>query len=187
MAHKGLFQRMFRAAQLKAGFYEEVEADTSATPQALLAVMLVSLATGLGMGFDQLTGGEGGTFLYNLMFGLASSIVGWLLWALFAYMIGVSILRGPETSSNWGELLRTMGFANSPGAFRIFSFLPGGALISFIASAWSLVAAIIAVRQALDFSTWRAILTALVGWLAYMFILFMLLDLAGGATGPVSA
>jgi hypothetical protein len=74
-----------------------------------------------------------------------------------------------------------MGFANSPGVFRIFAFLPGvGGIIAFAASIWTLIAAIIAVRQALDFSTWRAILTALIGWLAYMFLVFALFGLIGG-------
>jgi hypothetical protein len=176
-----LFNRMVRAAQLQPAFYEEVEADTTATAQALLSVVIVSVATGIGAGFDQLTAGGGGDFVYGLMFGLAAAVIGWLLWALFAYIFGVSILKGPQTSSTWGELLRTMGFANSPGVFRIFAFLPGvGGIIAFAASIWTLIAAIIAVRQALDFSTWRAILTALIGWLAYMFLVFALFGLIGG-------
>ncbi len=177
-----ILSRMVRAAQLQPDFYEEVEADTSATGQALLAVVIVSLASGIGAGFDQLVAGGGGNFLYGLMFGLATAIVGWLLWALFAYIFGVSILRGPQTSSTWGELLRTMGFANSPGVFRIFSFLPFvGGIIAFAASVWALIATVIAIRQALDFSTWRAVITALIGWLAYIFVVFGLLILLGGA------
>ena len=178
-----LFNRMVRAAQLQPAFYEEVEADTSATGQALLAVVLVSVATGIGAGMDELTAGGTGNFIYGLMFGLVSSIVGWLLWALFAYIFGVSILKGPQTSSTWGELLRTMGFANSPGLLRIFAFLPGvGGIIVIAASVWTLIAAIIAVRQALDFSTWRAVITALVGWLAYMLLLALMLAFVGGST-----
>jgi hypothetical protein len=181
----GLLNRMFRASQLRPAFYEEVEADTGATAQAMLAVVLVSVATGFGAGFDQLAAGEGGNFIFALMYGLATSIVGWLLWALFAYVFGVSILKGPQTSSTWGELLRTMGYANSPGVLRIFAFLPGGGIIWVIASAWSLIAAVVAVRQALDFSTWRALVTALIGWLAYMALVLIVLGAAGGGV-PLS-
>lgn len=181
----GLFNRMFRAAQLQPAFYEEVEADAGATGQALVAVVLASVATGVASGLEQMSFRSEG-FLYGLMYGIAASIVGWLLWALFAYIFGVSILRGPHTSSTWGELLRTMGFANSPGVLRVFAFLPGvGGIIAFGVSVWTLFAAIIAVRQALDFSTWRAIVTALIGWLAYMFLLFVLLGLAGGGGAPL--
>jgi hypothetical protein len=118
------------------------------------------------------------------MFGLASALAGWLLWALFSYVFGVSILKGPHTSSTWGELLRTMGFAQSPSTLRVFGFLPGvGGIIMLVASLWSLLATIIAVRQALDFSTWRAVLTAAVGWVAYMIVMLLVQGfLSSGAT-----
>ena len=41
-----MLQRMIGAAMLRTGTYEEVEADTSATKQAMLVVVLVSLASG---------------------------------------------------------------------------------------------------------------------------------------------
>jgi hypothetical protein len=169
--------------QLQAPFYEEIEADTAATPQALLVVVLVALATGIGTGLDALLAGGAGRFLYGLLYGVGAAIVGWLLWALFAYVFGVSILKGPQTSSTWGELLRTMGYANSPGVLRILAFLPGiGVVITVVASIWSLVATIIAIRQALDFSTWRAAITALIGWIAYMVVLLIVTGFASGST-----
>jgi hypothetical protein len=94
------------------------------------------------------------------------------------------VFKGPETSATWGELLRTIGFSNSPGIFRFFSFVPFvGGLISFAASVWALIAGVIAVRQALDFTTGRAIATCVVGWLIYMLIIFLttILFLGAGA------
>ncbi len=41
-----MLQRMIGAAMLRTGTYEEVEADTSATKQAMLVVVLVSRASG---------------------------------------------------------------------------------------------------------------------------------------------
>jgi hypothetical protein len=38
---------------------------------------------------------------------------------------------------------------------------------------WILIASIIAVRQALDFSTARAIITSLLGWIVYAVIYFI--------------
>ena len=177
-----LLNRILRASQLAPGLYEEVEADTSATGQAVLAVVLVSVATGVGSGIDALASGGAAEFAWGLMFGLGTSIVGWLLWAFFVYVLGVSILKGPNTASTWGELLRTMGFANSPGLLRVFAFMPvAGGIISLVASVWALIAAVVAIRQALDFSTGRAIVTALTGWLAYMFLIFGLVALLGSA------
>ena len=178
-----LFNRMVRAARLQPAFYEEVEADKDAIAQALLVVVLVSAAAGVGTGMEALIAGGAGRFIYGLMYGVAAAITGWLFWALFAYIIGVSILKGPQTSSTWGELLRTMGFASTPGLLRIFAFVPVvGGIIALVGSVWRLVATIIAVRQALDFSTWRAIPTALIGWLLYMVLLSLMRMLASGTT-----
>ncbi|MBN1189060.1 MAG: YIP1 family protein [Dehalococcoidales bacterium] len=181
MATNSIFSRMLRAAKLDINLYEEVEADTSANRQAFLAVVLVSLATGIGSGFAGL-GIKGGIwFLWGLLVGLAASIIGWLAWSFTAYIIGTKIFKGPETSATWGELLRTIGFSNSPGILRIFSFIPFiGGIISFAASIWALIAGVIAVRQALDFSTGRAIATCIVGWIIYILIVFLFTGLLLG-------
>jgi hypothetical protein len=44
----GLMERMLGAAKLDAATYEEVENDATATPQAMLVVVLASVAGGLG-------------------------------------------------------------------------------------------------------------------------------------------
>ncbi len=176
-----MFNRMFRAAQLKSALYEEVEADSSATGQALLVVVLVSVAAGIGAGIGVLTAGEGGSLALGLLYGVFAAIIGWLVWALFAYVFGVSILKGPQTSSTWGELLRTMGFATTPGLLRLFAFIPvAGDIIVLVAYVWTLVAMVIAVRQALDFSTWRAIITAVIGWIAYVILSVLVSGIVGG-------
>jgi hypothetical protein len=175
---------MTRAAKLDVNLYEEVEADTMANGQALLAVVLVSVASGIGSGIAGLATNGGLWFVWGLLIGLFGSIVGWLAWSFFAYIIGTKVFKGPETSATWGELLRTIGFSNSPGIFRFFSFVPFvGGLISFAASVWALIAGVIAVRQALDFTTGRAIATCVVGWLIYMLIIFLttILFLGAGA------
>jgi hypothetical protein len=80
-------------------------------------------------------------------------------------------------------LLRTLGFANTPALLRVFGFIPIlGGLIAFVGSVWSLIAGVIAVRQALDFSTWRAIGTCIVGWILYMLLVILVGVLVGGAT-----
>lgn len=181
MASKSIVNRMIRAAKLDINLYEEVEADTTANGQAFLAVVLVSLATGIGAGIAGLDilGGIG--FLWGLLGGLFASIIGWLAWSFFAYVIGTRLFKGPETSATWGELLRTIGFSNSPGMLRILSFIPVlGGIISFGASIWALIAGVIAVRQALDFSTGRAIATCIVGWIIYMIIVFLVTGLIFG-------
>jgi hypothetical protein len=64
-------------------------------------------------------------------------------------------------------LLRTTGFATAPGLLRIVGVLPGMTIPSFaVAAIWMLLAMVIAVRQALDYtSTGRAIAVCGLGWL----------------------
>jgi len=168
---RSLVDRMIRAAKLDVALYEEVEADTTANGQAFLAVLIVSLAAGLGLGIAGVVAEGGLWFLWGFLIGLISSIVGWVAWSVLAYWLGTTIFRGPETSATYGELLRTIGFANSPGVLSFFFFIPFlGWLIASAVSVWVIVAGVIAVRQALDFSTGRAIGTCVVGWIIYNLI-----------------
>jgi hypothetical protein len=77
--------------------------------------------------------------------------------------------------ASFGELLRTIGFADSPGVLLFFSFIPIlGGLLSFGVWIWGLVAMVVAVRQALDFSTGKAILTCIVGWITALVFLVII-------------
>ena len=178
---RGIVSRMGRAIKLQSALYEEVEADKSATTQAGLAVVIVSAATAVGAGLGALLAVGPLQSLWGLLIGAGTALVGWLLWALFVYLVGAKLLKGKQTRSDWGEVARTMGFANSPGVFRIFAFIPViGGIIAFVASIWALIAAIIGIRAALDFSTTRAVITALLGWLAYSALVFVLTAVFGG-------
>ncbi len=87
-----------------------------------------------------------------------------------------------------GQLLRTIGFASSPGLLRILGIVPGMTGIVFIVCAlWMLVAMVIAVRQALDYhGTGRAIAVCLIGWLVQGVILGLVLKLLGIGVGVQS-
>jgi hypothetical protein len=104
--------------------------------------------------------------------GVVAALVGWGLWAGITYFIGTRLLGTPATSSTWGELLRTTGFAAAPGIFRILGFMPiVGIPVYFLVSVWMLVTFVVAVRQALDYtSTWRAVAVCMTGWLVSVFL-----------------
>ncbi|MBA3443176.1 MAG: YIP1 family protein [Pyrinomonadaceae bacterium] len=148
-------ERMLGAAKLDTNIYEEVEADHTATGQAAGVIALVAIAQAIG------ASGHG---TYGIIAGLAGAIFGWLLWAGITYLIGDKLLGGTAT---WGELLRTIGFAQAPGVLYVLGIIPlFGGLVRVALGIWILIAGIIAIRQALDFSTGKAILTAVLGWLA---------------------
>ncbi len=168
-----LIQRMMRAAMLESALYDEVEADSEATSQALLVVVLASIASGIGIGLGGLILGRGPFgFVGGLIGGLVIALIGWIVWALITYWIGVNLFKGTTTV---GEMLRCIGFANSPGVLRIFAFIPIlGGLLSFAVAIWTLVAGVIAVRQALDFDTGKAIATVIIGWVVMVVVMLLL-------------
>ncbi|HEX6211633.1 MAG TPA: YIP1 family protein [Methylomirabilota bacterium] len=156
-------ERMIGAAKLDPRVYEEVEADRSATPQALGVVVLASVAGGIGVGAG----------LRGLVVGTLGGLVGWAVWAWLIYFIGTRWLPEPDTRADFGELLRTLGFATSPGILRVVGPVPVlGPIVFIVTLVWMLVAVIIAVRQALDYrSTVRAVGVCLIGWLVQVVIL----------------
>jgi len=166
-----MIKRMLGAARLDAAIYEEVESDPSATKQALTVVILVALATGIG------TFGTGGPA--GLVVGIVAGIGLWALWAWITYFVGTTILKTGDTEANWGQLARTLGFAQSPGLLKVVGFIPVlGPWVFTIASIWQLVAMVIAIRQALDFtSTWRAVGVAMVGFIPYVLLISIIYSL----------
>jgi len=175
---EGLVSRMIRAAMLDESLYEEVEIDPAATMQALIVVVIASVCSGVGSGLDALIFGEFSLqlklsgFGINLVVGSLLALLGWGIWSFITYFIGTSIFGGEAT---YEELLRCIGFSDTPGMLSILSFIPVlGGLIALVAWVWSLIAMVVAVRQALDFSTGKAILTCIVGWIAIIIILVVI-------------
>ena len=172
--------RMIRAAKLDVNLYEEVEADKDAMGQAMAVVVLSSVAAGIGT--------IGATGIKGLVLGTIVALVGWFIWAFLTYYIGTRLLAEPQTKSDYGELLRTIGFSSSPGVLRVLGIIPMlGNILNFICGIWMLVAMVIAVRQALDYkSTWRAVAVCLVGWIVQIVVFAVFYWLVGGF-GPSQA
>ena len=172
-ARASMVQRMVRAAKLEPALYEEVEHDRSANRQALFVVLLAALAAGIG----GITAGG----VFGLIFGVITALGGWLVWSFLTLFIGTRLFPTPETEADFGQMTRTIGFAASPGVIRILGVIPFLAwIVYFVAAIWMLVAMVVAVRQALDYtSTWRAVGVVAVGWIvqAVLLVLFAVLVL----------
>jgi hypothetical protein len=160
--------RMIGAARVDAAIYQEVEHDTTATGQAAGVVAIVAVCSAIG---------GVGAGAAGMIGGVVSALLGWLVWSGITYLIGDKLLGGTAT---WGELLRAVGFAQAPGVLYILAAIPLlGWLVRPIVGIWILVCGIVAIREALDFSTGKAILTAILGWLAMMILTFAVLGGAG--------
>jgi hypothetical protein len=159
-------ERMVGAARFNTSAYEDVEADRGATGQALAVVLLSSVAAGIGAGAG----------VRGLVVGTIASLVGWLVWAVLIYVIGARWLPEPGTQTDTGELMRTIGFATSPGLLRVLGIVPFLTSIVFTVTAlWMLATMVVAARQALDYkSTLRAVGVCLLGWIVQLLAFILL-------------
>jgi hypothetical protein len=168
-ARNTFLQRLVGAAALDAAVYEDVESDPRATAQAFAVVLLSSIAGGVGI--HGLSGGP-----VNVAFFSMVALLAWAAWALVTYAVGALLLPEPQTRVDVGELLRTIGFASTPGLLRALAIIQPLAIPVFIAtSAWMVLAMIVAVRQALDYtSTARAVAVCVIGWILSIIVAVVL-------------
>lgn len=177
-----MIRNMIRAAALDPELYNRAERETSLTRQAFAIVVVAGALAAVGswIGLENtqdLLGGdvwnvfhewlgignfpvpsEGGIFVMVVV-GVVLAIIGWIVWAITTAVIGTKIFKG---TSDIGEMLRVLGFAQAPRVIGVVPFLGP------VAAVWVLVASVIAIREGLDFSTGRAIGTALGGWLVWI-------------------
>jgi len=155
-------QRITGVLRLSPSTFEEIEADRKATGQALAVVVIASLAAGIG----------GGLLLGPLALARETlgAVVGWVMLAAVTYVLGTRLFPEPQTRTDMGELLRVIGFSSAPNFFSLFGLLPFvGWVAPSIVAFWLLATTVVAVRQALDYtSTLRAFVVVLVGWLIFV-------------------
>lgn len=165
--------RLMGAAALDASTYEILEADRRATPQAFIVVVLSSLAAGFG------AGGWNGPSATTLLAVTALALISWIAWVFLILAIGDRFLREPRTQVTSLELLRTVGFAASPGLLQVFALFPPLTVPIFVGTwVWMLAAMVVAVRQALDYSSSRRALLACAIALCLVISAWLILALA---------
>ena len=169
-----MLRRIIGALLLKDEIYEEIEADRGATIQAVLVVVLSQLA--ISVWFLVLL--ENSTSSVPVSWSISDTLLavvqGLIYWALLAgviYVIGVTLFNTNQTQATWGEVARTIGFAQTPNLFLfstplVVTFAEVLALwLALACVSWTLTATVIAVRAALDYtSTIRAILVVVAGY-----------------------
>ena len=170
---------MIGAARLNVHAYEDVEHDQTATKQALLVVVLVSIASGIGALATR------DAFILNMLVVITIGIILWAIWAYITFFVGTKFLATPETHADWGQLARGTAFAQTPGLLRIFGFIPIiGPYIVLISLVWLIIAMVIAVRQCLDYqSTYRAIAVVLISFIPYIMLVALFSYILSSAVG----
>ena len=177
-----MINRVIKAAMLDVQFFNEAERDTSLNTEALLVVIIVSIAGGIGAFVGGLFNGEIGAAVLALFVAAVLGVVNYYIWAYVTYFIGTNLFEG---TADPGELLRVLGYASGPRILSILSFVPClGAMLGFVGAVWALIAGFIGVREALDLDTGKTLVTVVIGWVVVFVISIVVgLVLGVGALG----
>ena len=161
-------KRVFRAIKIDIELYEEVQKDKNATLQAAFVVVISSLAAGVGA----MSLGVSNFFLAPLL-----SLLSWFVWAYVVYFVGVKLFPDAKTKTTHGALLRAIGFSSAPGIIRIFGFSPDLMTVTFVGSAfWMLACMVVAIKQTLNYkSLWKALGVVILSWFVQAFFLISIL------------
>lgn len=170
-----MLDRILRSMRLDATVFKEVAADARFNGEAVIIAVLVAILAALGQGLSALGGGRP---LVAFLLELASTLLlGWLLWAVIAYVVG-RMLGGAGTLSG---MTRALAFAGAPRFLLLLGFIPCvGWLFRLAAWILMLVAGIIALRETMGFDTLKALVTAVLGLAVYFATSLTILVLLGG-------
>jgi hypothetical protein len=165
--------RVIGALRLQPATFEEVEHDASATTQAAIIV-----AAGAVIGALPALRYSVSAIVLAPIFAL----IGWAIGSAVVLLVGTKLFPGKNTQADLGQMLRTMGFAQSPNLFGILGAIPFlGWLVGLCLAIWVLIAMVIAVRQALDYDdTMKAVVVCLVAW-----VIMFVITLVAGAVGGI--
>lgn len=168
---RGFVERVVGALRLDAATFDEIEHDRGALGQAAGVVALGGIAAAIG------AAGEG----VGAIGAVLGALLGWAISSGFVWLVGVFVL---EHTSDYPELLRTLGFASAPQLMLFLGGIPVlGGLVGLVAFLWSLAAWVVAVRQALDVSTGRSVVVCVLAVLVYGACVIGLVLLLGSLLG----
>ena len=165
-------ERIKGVLSLDTDTFREIEHDPQATNQAAIVVLIVAILSALGVGLG------GGNVVTGFLGTLVWAFVGWFLWSAVTYFIGTKFFSAEATLQ---EMLRVIGWAQLPRVFAVLGFIPCiGLAITLLVWAWSLVAAVIAIREGLDLEWGPTLVTVVAGWLVILIGQGILWFIAGG-------
>ncbi|MGI6368432.1 MAG: YIP1 family protein [Anaerolineae bacterium] len=141
--------RVTRMVKMDHTVYDEIAEDQQATIEAAIIVAITALLGALGVLFVR----NFGAFVWAFV---RSIIIGWVLWSAIVWVVGTKIFSGNGTFEN---ILRVMGYVTAPLVLGIIPVIG-----SFVGSILSLVLSFFAVRETMDLTTEKTVLTIVIGW-----------------------
>jgi hypothetical protein len=108
-------ERMIGAMKLDANTFEDIERDPTAMGQTIGVIALAAVSLGIG---NVWYGG-----LSGIVFGVLTSLIGYVLWAVVVWVVGTKLMPDPATKADFTETFRVVGFAAAPGVLGVISRL----------------------------------------------------------------
>lgn len=168
-----MIDRIMRAIRLDFLVFREIAEDENAMTEAAIIVALVSFlaAVGAGIGlviakadFGRVVGG----FLYEWLIG--GILLGWIGWSVVTYFVGTMLFQG---KTDIPEMMRVLGYANAPKLLGLLGFIPCvGWVITIAGLILALIAGVLAIREAMEFDTGKAIITVVISWFVTLVVYF---------------
>lgn len=178
-----MLDRVVRVFRLDAAVFREVAEDQGAMSQAAIIVIVVTLLSALGGAIGLLFakasfGSAVANFFVSWIVGI---LIGWIGWAILTYFVGTLLFQG---RTDIPEMMRVLGYASAPRLLGVLGIIPCLGWIAALAGAiWALVAGVIAIREAMEFDTGKAVITVVISWVIAFVITFAIgLAVGGGMT-----
>jgi hypothetical protein len=168
-----MVDRIMRVFRLDASVFREIADDQNAMTEAAIIVVVVTLLSALGGAVGALIGGAsaGRAIVGFIVAWILGILFNWILWAIITYFVGTTLFQG---KTDIPEMMRVLGYANAPGLLGIFGIIPClGWIAALVGLVLSLIAAILAIREAMEFDTGKAVVTAIVGWIIIIILLIV--------------
>jgi hypothetical protein len=153
-----MIERIMRILKLDFSVFREIESDPNATTEAAIVVAITTLVSAIAsaVGSDHAVA--------SFVQAMINGFVGWIVWSAVTYFVGRSMFAGGGTLV---QMLRVLGYANAPRILSVFAVIPCfgwlGVLIGWLLS---IVAGIMAIKEALDLELGTAIAVVIIGVIA---------------------
>jgi hypothetical protein len=165
-------ERIIGVLTLKPAVYREIADDTNATLTAGIIVAIVALFVGLAGGIVTAVTRELNTGQALLVGSISAiiqviaSMLGWTLGGFLNAFVATKLFNG---DTDTGEMMRVFGFAS---IFQVIGVIPiiGG----LIGAILSIIGNVIGIREAAEFTTGKAIGTALISGIIVLIFVFAL-------------
>ncbi len=162
--------------------FDEIRSEPSATLAALLVVLVAGVFAGFGswlwaLQHSEFRGIDGGeVFLKSLVIGSMVQTAVWLLWVYLVYQV---LARGYGAQLDFGELLRSMGFAFSPVALSILIAITNLAVpFGVLSLGMALLFTNVAIQQAAGTEVRETTLANLTGFGAFLIVMGVFANIA---------